>query len=671
MQPTLHLGGHVAPSSNDLVAIAGDMLAQDGLGSVSAAFELLTRDPRTQADERAQIVLVEGLVLLIEGWAKGRTALVLDTIASFSPSLAVKARELLIAAHFPDGAIDARLLDDANIICIAALIGQGGDKPLAFALLDEQGALRRTTDFQRADLLLRGWLLGHGATAAALWRRRLPDDLTDLGHVRQRARAHADAGEANAALAAFATALTLPVDIAGKQPVIEDLALYIAFLRTLGTDPVLIDMQRLQLGLASQQALCFHAVTWLADVMRDQAAPMLPPVALADARDYFEDFVNSASGTAVTAYPVRDGKPYVDTVWVEITNFCNQKCTFCPDMHREDPREWMPLESVKHTIDQLAEGVSVGSMQLNAYGEPLLHPHIDEILAYIREKKLPWPTFFTSHGMTLVDKKLKQLSNNYPQGIAISLHNDGQASYEATRSAKIGDYETLVSRVSALMRQMVDERAPTHLRLYQMVANGREDKRVRTETRRAFPDTVERLLVHVRKWQAIARDIANAAPAEAQASVFDIDLETATARFHEIIETVIPILEWTDVNGRRQKAFMSTRPVDNYANLLFEYDADWSVGRSIVNQRTCHFVRRPSLAIFATGRLGICCIDMNSTATFASLGDYPDIASALRGPEAMQFISQLANGVATSRGCQICLSDDTRKCGELLGPGGD
>ena len=54
--------------------------------------------------------------------------------------------------------------------------------------------------------------------------------------------------------------------------------------------------------------------------------------------------------------------------------------------------------------------------------------------------------------MTLVEKKLKQLSHNYPSGIAISLHNDSQESYAATRSAKIGDYDTLVSRFQLALR---------------------------------------------------------------------------------------------------------------------------------------------------------------------------------------------------------------------------
>nr|WP_277924318.1 radical SAM protein [Sphingomonas sp. CROZ-RG-20F-R02-07] len=360
-----------------------------------------------------------------------------------------------------------------------------------------------------------------------------------------------------------------------------------------------------------------------------------------------------------------NGKPHADTIWLEITNFCNQKCTFCPDMHREDARSWLPLDRIKALLDEIAATISVGSMQLNAYGEPLLHPNIAEILAYIREKRLAFPTFFTTHGMTLVPKKLAQLSNNYPSGIAVSLHNDSQESYAMTRSAKIGDYDTLVERLTALATQMVTERAPAHLRLYQMVSNGTEDMRVDPHVRSAFAPNVARFTEHLRKWEAIGAGIAAAAPASAQAeAIVNDDMRIARSFLEANHDDGIhlPILEWTDVHGGRQQAFFSPRPLGTYANLLLEYHPDWSVGRTVLNTEKCGFVAAPALAIFATGRLGICCLDLNSTATFTSLDDHASLADAMTSPAAAHMFAQVSNGVATSRGCQICLSSDTRLC---------
>ena len=464
------------------------------------------------------------------------------------------------------------------------------------------------------------------------------------------------------ALDALCTALSLPVGVTDRAILADDVALIVALLHARG-DLASLERPRVRFALRSVPVIAAAALARLAEPHR--FVQLAGPAAVTEASRFLHGFANPVDPHVRSPYRIRNGKPHVDTVWLEITNYCNQKCTFCPDMHREDSRQWLPLAEVKRLIDELAATVSVGSMQLNAYGEPLLHPHIQEILAYINEKKLPWPTFFTSHGLTLVPKKLAQLSNNYPTGIAMSLHNDSQESYAATRSAKLGDYDLLVSRTSDLLRQMVNEGAACHMRLYQMVSNNNADWRVDPKVRGAFPDSPERMGAHVRKWEAIAAEIAaNAPEAVAACALRNSDqaiADTFAAATHDD-GTHLPILEWTDVKGTRQQAFMSPRPVGSYANLLLEYHPDWSVGRRVVNPLTCGFVAAPSLAIFATRKLGICCLDMNSTGTFGSLDDYPSIADALMSPEASRMFAQVSNGVATSRGCQICLGEGRQLC---------
>jgi hypothetical protein len=245
------------------------------------------------------------------------------------------------------------------------------------------------------------------------------------------------------------------------------------------------------------------------------------------------------------------------------------------------------------------------------------------------------------------------------------MHNDSQESYELTRSQKIGDYETLFARVSALMKQMAEERAPSHLRLYQMVSNGNVDLRVDEITRSAFPDSVERMTAHVRKWEAVARDIAANAPPECRVQAptnSNVDVARSYTNASHGDHDHLPILQWLDHTGVWQQAFISARPVGTYANLLLEYDPRWAVERRVLNSARCGFVQSPSLAIFATGKLGICCLDLNSTATFGSLADFDCLRDALTSPQALRMFAQLSNGIATSKGCQICLGGSERHC---------
>ena len=657
-----------------LVELAVQELIENGLGAAPALFEALAARGLAADDELLIPLLTEMLSTVLDQLGTDDCSLAVYALFErLAAPVATAAFNLLLIANFPEGKVDLAALDDAALLCFTGLLTAADRAENAVALIVEAG--RKTPGFRYAEVVARS----QGAGPARWWpamdgipggldgaRERVAAASLDIPGYRALARGLFEAGNIDSALTTIATALALPIAEAEKLPIADDMTIIASVLVLQGKRAIMFE-RRLRWALAGAPAVAARAIALVGDAAANPLAPLLGAYGLIEVESYFRELVPAPGSrhAALSPYALRDGKPYVETVWLEVTNHCNQKCGFCPDMHREDARTWLPLAKIKQLIDEMAETVSVGSMQLNAYGEPLLHPNIDEILAYIRAKQLPWPTFFTTHGMTLVEKKLKQLSHNYPTGIAVSLHNDSQESYAATRSAKIGDYDTLVARVSGLLRQMVSERAACHMRLYQMVCNGHEDWQVDPVVRGAFPDSAERMMLHVRKWEGIAAEIAEWMPAEVEAEVMFNTPAHIEQCFREASHGDghhLPILQWRDVNGTVQTAFMSPRPVGTYANLLLEYDDRWKVERQVVNPFTCSFTNAPSLAIFATGRMGICCLDMNSTATFGALSDYPSLADALLSPEALRMFAEVSNGVATSRGCQICLGTGKQVC---------
>lgn len=638
--------------------------------------EIAVIDSAADSASDIELVLLEVAGGLVDAFAEDGVSLrgyaCLDAL---DPDSAKRTHELLIQAVSPDGGGVAGSLGDAATIVVAGLLTAAGCGPAALNVLDHPSTGGRNAGFRHAAFVARCRALGLTGVAdlwlsaarvstvpeaalAAVSAREL-----DVEAHRVLVRSFAEHGRHDDAIAAICTAMSLPLGQGERMPLAADLASLVTILCATGQEG-LLEKSRVKLALKASPSIAMRAMALLGSTDQRLVKAAGREVTMM-AADFLHRFSNPVDIAVRSPYPIRNGKPHIDIVWLEITNFCNQKCTFCPDMFREDSRQWLPLAEVKRLIDELAETISVGSMQLNAYGEPLLHPNIQEILTYIREKQLPWPTFFTSHGMTLVPKKLAQLSHNYPAGIALSLHNDSQESYEATRSAKIGDYDTLVTRVSDLLRQMANEGAPCHMRLYQMVSNGNEDLRVDPKVRSAFPDTPERMIAHVRKWEAIAREIAAQAPPESQVRALVTEAHVITEAYAAASHGDghhIRILEWCDVNGVTQHAFMSARPVGTYANLLLEHHPDWAVDRKVVNANVCGFVNAPALAIFATRKLGICCLDMDSTGTFGSLDDYPTLVDAVTSPEAARMFAQVANGVATSKGCQICLGEGRNLC---------
>ena len=596
-------------------------------------------------------------------------------LASLSPIQAARAFNLLLLSRWPEGEGDPATLDDAALLALVGLAAAAGRHEQAAALLAGETARRRTPAFLAAAFTARCRLAGREGIAA-LWttlaakaanvagaRTAVTTDPLDVAAHRALGRALADVGALNEALAALCTALVLPVPPRDKFGAAEDFAVLALALASRG-DPAALAHPRVRAALAGNPVLAGHAAAYL------RAEPVLAAVADPEARialtGVLDDYA-AALPAIVAPFPAGpDGRPKVNMVFLEITNHCNQKCSFCPDMHREIARTWLPLDTVTRLIDEIADGMTGNMLQLNAYGEPLLHPHIDKILAHVRAKRMPWPTFMTTHGLTLNEKKLRQLSRNYPSGIAVSLHNDGQDSYQRSRNNRIGDYPTMVARVSALMRQMAGEGADCHLRLYQLVCNGREDPRVPEEVQAAFARTPERFAAHVRHWEGIAAEIAATAPPEVRAHAIRSSDATIARAFREAADDLgvpLPLLEWTDGDGRRQQAFMSARPIETYANLLNEYHPNWEVERSLVNADHCRFLDDPSLTIFASGRLGFCCLDLNNTASFGSLGEYGSLAEAIASPEARRMVGELMNGVAVSPGCQICLSSGVKRCG--------
>jgi wyosine [tRNA(Phe)-imidazoG37] synthetase (radical SAM superfamily) len=659
-------------------------LRQSGVKAVlDVLHQILDQELESASDQTFALLLETSCQLLEQFRQDPWSAEGYEMLKRLSPRQASTLFDAMMRGTFPDGNPDDESLTEPAIILLAGLMSASGAHANALGFLDALIARQDRQSLRYARWFAQCRAIGCSDRISDYWptmpdvtgspdelAAALKDEPLDIGTRRAFVRALAEKRIALGALDELSIGLSLPVDEHAKMGLAQDLAVLASFLLAQG-DNTLLAKQRLHWGLAAYPAVAKEAADYFDATVQVGKLPFLDEATASRIRSFFLVSAGYAATVAVptgrqlSPYPTKNGKPHVDTVWLEITNFCNQKCGFCPDPFREEARNWLPLDQVKGLIDDLAENVSVGSMQLNAYGEPLLHPHIGEILQYIKDRKLPWPTFFTTHGLTLVEKKLKQLSNNYPNGIAVSLHNDSQESYAATRSAKIGDYETLVSRVTDLLRQMVSEQASSHLRLYQMVCNGYEAKEVDAKVRQAFPDSPERMLKHIRSWERIAADIVLKLPAEVRAEAIvnsEARIETAfRVKLHDE-RNYVPILRWKAKSGELHEAFISTRPVGTYANLLLEYDPRWKVKREVVNKYTCGFTKTPSLAIFASGRLGVCCLDLNSTATFGSLSDFANLKEALTSPAAMRMFAELANGVATNRGCQICLASGSQLC---------
>lgn len=110
-------------------------------------------------------------------------------------------------------------------------------------------------------------------------------------------------------------------------------------------------------------------------------------------------------------------KKRFNKIYIEITNICNLKCSFCPDTNRE--KTFMKTEDFKYIINEVKDYTNL--IALHVKGEPLIHPELKEILQICEEAALQ--VNITTNA-TLLDKNIETLLNSHAiRQINMSLHS--------------------------------------------------------------------------------------------------------------------------------------------------------------------------------------------------------------------------------------------------------
>lgn len=104
-------------------------------------------------------------------------------------------------------------------------------------------------------------------------------------------------------------------------------------------------------------------------------------------------------------------------IYIEITNICNFKCSFCPVTKRK--AEFLSVAKFSEILDQIS--LYTKYIYLHVKGEPFTHPNFLELLKIAKEKNF-FVNITTNGG--LIDKYCDQLSTSFsPRQINFSLHS--------------------------------------------------------------------------------------------------------------------------------------------------------------------------------------------------------------------------------------------------------
>ena len=165
---------------------------------------------------------------------------------------------------------------------------------------------------------------------------------------------------------------------------------------------------------------------------------------------------------------------------IHVTNLCNFKCFYCSASQPAKKRkqdglllQHMPFQGFKECIDSIARSGRVKVLNFSGWGEPLLHPHIADMVRYAKNANVADCVNILSNGSLLTREMSDALIDAGVSNIRISLQGLDAKAYEETSGVKM-DIDQLVDHIRYFYENRKD--STISLRIMDHMITGREDE---------------------------------------------------------------------------------------------------------------------------------------------------------------------------------------------------
>lgn len=133
-------------------------------------------------------------------------------------------------------------------------------------------------------------------------------------------------------------------------------------------------------------------------------------------------------------------------IYVEITNSCNLKCSFCPDGNRR--KEFISTENFEAIIKQIKSYTNL--IALHVKGEPLLHPRLKELLDICGKENIL--VNITTNATLLEKNKEILISSSAVRQLNLSLH-----SITKNENTDTYNFETYINNVLEISKEILEK----------------------------------------------------------------------------------------------------------------------------------------------------------------------------------------------------------------------
>jgi len=156
----------------------------------------------------------------------------------------------------------------------------------------------------------------------------------------------------------------------------------------------------------------------------------------------------------------------INYLFIEITNACNFKCTWCPDEIMDRRRGFMKKQKIFRILDEIAaKRAWLGPLypvKLHQMGEPFLHPDLVEIVAYAESRGVGIE-LNTNCGLITREK----IDGLYAAGLTnliLSYQTPDPGSFKTRKAPKLA-FDEYRDKVRLAVERRVATRARTHVEI--------------------------------------------------------------------------------------------------------------------------------------------------------------------------------------------------------------
>lgn len=144
--------------------------------------------------------------------------------------------------------------------------------------------------------------------------------------------------------------------------------------------------------------------------------------------------------------------PY--TVAIDPSNLCNFKCNFCAIQSKKEDlsfkKQIMDLELFKKTIDDIKNFPDkLKVLRINGQGEPLLNPHLAEMIQYAKDNNVADFIEIITNGSRLSPELNQKLIDTGIDRIRISIEALDEEGYQKIAGAKL-DFNAFLNNIKDL-----------------------------------------------------------------------------------------------------------------------------------------------------------------------------------------------------------------------------